>query len=239
MLALFLISALSTNFTNNPVVLVPGLFGTNLYISYDEKVNVPCFCPKKMNDELLWIPTKLVLPPFLNCVAYLSQTNFDNETQTLHNRHNVNITVKDFGKHTSVDYIIKNQIKHKDYDAQEPKGILTFYDNFGSFIKYFVGKGYEIGKNFFVTPYDWRLAPLFIDDFWDNFRKQIENAYYSTNNRKVTLLGFSMGCFMIQQFLASERLLEQNKDKMINGRKIYTSIKDQNSTISQEWILTK
>ncbi|KAK8871332.1 hypothetical protein M9Y10_007052 [Tritrichomonas musculus] len=220
----------------NPVLLVPGLFGSNLYISYDEDVDVPWFCPKKMNDELLWISTKLVLPPFINCITYLSELKFDNETQKLKNYHNVNITVKDFGRHTSVDYIVKNQIKYKNYDVQKPKSKLSFVDNFGSLIKFFVKNGYELGKNLFASPYDWRLAPLFVDDFWIKFRNQIENAYHLSNGQKVTLLGYSMGCFMIQQFLASEKLLKQNKDKMINGRKVYTAIKDENATISQEWI---
>lgn len=237
MIILLIRTALASSFsTKNPVVLIPGLFGSNLYISYDDDVKVPWFCPKKMNDELLWISTKLVLPPFTNCICYLSELQFDNETQRMKNYHNVNITVKDFGRHTSVDYIVKNQIKYKNYDVQKPKSKLSFYDNFGSLIKYFVKNGYELEKNLFVSPYDWRLAPLFVDNFWIDLKNQIESAFKKSNNQKVTLFGYSMGCFMIQQFLASERILKQNKDKTINGRKVYTSIKKENETISREWI---
>lgn len=165
-----------------------------------------------MNDELLWISTKLVLHPFTNCITYLSQLKFDNETQKLKNYLNDNITVKDFGRHTSIDYIIKNQIKYKNYDVLKPKSKLSFVDNFGSLIKFFVKKGYELEKKLFAIPYDWRLAPLFIDDFWITFRNQIEAAYHLSNDKKVTLFGYSMGCFIIQQFLASKRLLKQNKE---------------------------
>ena len=32
-----------------------------------------------MEDELLWIPTKLVLPPFVICICYQSHFNLDNK----------------------------------------------------------------------------------------------------------------------------------------------------------------
>lgn len=237
MLIFFILSSLaSSESKRKPVVLVPGLYGSNLYVSYDKSVHVPWYCPKSMEDELLWIQTKLILPPFINCVCYLSQCRFDNKTNKIESISNVNITVKDFGRHTSVDYIIKNQDKYKDYDAREGKGILNFYDNFGSFIDLYVNKGYEIGKDFFITPYDWRLAPLFVDNFWSQFKRMIEKAYDISNGQKVTLTGFSMGCFMIQQFLAAKQILENNKDKTVNGRQLLTPIKDGKNAVSQEWI---
>ena len=66
-----------------------------------------------MDDELLWISTKLVLHPFTNCITYLSQLKFDNETQKLKNYHNVNITVKDFGRHTSMIILLKIKLNTK------------------------------------------------------------------------------------------------------------------------------
>ena len=219
-----------------PIVLVPGLYGSNLYVSYDKNVNVPWYCPKTMEDELLWLPTKLVLPPFINCVAYIAQCQLDNDTLQIKNIPSVNITIKDFGRHTSVDYIVKNQDKFKDYDIQEGKKILNFYDNFGSFIDLYVKNGYEVGKDFFVTPYDWRLAPLFVDDFWHQLKNMIEDAYRISNGQKVTLTGFSMGCFMIQQFLAGKRIIDSNKNKKVNGRPILTSIKNPKLAVTQEWI---
>ncbi|KAK8876538.1 hypothetical protein M9Y10_006755 [Tritrichomonas musculus] len=45
-----------------------------------------------------------------------------------------------------------------------------------------------------------------------------------------------MGCFMIQQFLASERILKENKNKMVDERPILTSIKDPKIAVMQEWI---
>ena len=219
-----------------PIVLVPGLYGSNLYVTYDKNIHVPWYCPKSMEDELLWIPTKLVLPPFINCICYLSQCEFDNNTNSIHSIDNVNITVKDFGKRSSVDYIIKGQNHYKNHDSNDKKGFLDFYDNFGSFIDLYVKNGYEVGKDFFVAPYDWRLAPLFVDNFWPQLKNMIEKAYELSGGQKVTLTGFSMGCFMIQQFLAGERIMKYNKGKKVNGRQILTAIKDKKSVVTQRWI---
>ena len=231
-----LVLFIKADFNKKPVVLVPGLYGSNLYVSYDEKAKVPWYCPKKADNELLWIRTKLAFPPFVNCIAYLTQNKFNNETQKLENNPGVNITVEDFGRHTSVDYIVKNQAKFRDYDVKDKKGKLEFYDNFGSYIKHFINNGYKIGKDFFVAPYDWRLAPLFVDDFWTRFRKLIEEAYDKSKGKKVTLAGFSMGCFMIQQFLASKQLIRKTKGRKIDGRPLWTSIKDPQIAVSERWI---
>lgn len=233
---LFALAILVGTISNKkPIVLLPGLYGSNLYVSYNENVKVPWYCPKRMDDELLWIRTKLLLPPFLNCVALLTQVTFDNESKKIHNLPGVNMTVKDFGGRASVDYVIKNQDKFKPYDPHHEKGKLTFFDNFGSMINHFQNNGYEVGKNFLIAPYDWRLAPLFIDDYWINLRNLIEEAYNNSNGQKVTLLGFSMGCFMIQQFLASEKLLKNSQGKTIDGRPVWTSIKDPKVAVSDEW----
>lgn len=221
MLLLFIVTLLLIT-NKKPVVLMPGLYGSNLYVSYDKNTKVPWYCPKKMKDEVLWIRTKFLLPPLVNCIAYLTQNEFDNDTQTIHGIPGVNITVKDFGGKKSVDYIVKTKT-----------GKFSFIDCFGSMINYFENRGYEVGKDFFVASYDWRIAPLFIDDYWLQLRQLIEKVYYQSNGQKVTLVGFSMGCFMIQQFLASEQLIKNSQNQTINGRPIWTSIK--NPIIDESW----
>ena len=167
-----------------PVVLLPGLYGSNLHVSYGKNVKVPWYCPKKMDDEFLWIRAKFLFPPFINCIALLTQNEFDNDTQKLKSIPGVNISVKNFGGKGSVDYIVKNKGKHKE---NEPNGKFTFFDSFDSIINYFEDRGYEVGNDFFIAPYDWRRAPLFVDDYWDKLRHLIEVAYEKSNGQKVTL----------------------------------------------------
>lgn len=228
----------SSSLNKNPIVLVPGLYGSNLYAKYEKVPNIPWYCPKKMDDELLYIHAKFLIPPLYNCIAYLSQTIYDNESRQVHNLPNVKIGVRDFGGEGSVDYVIKSSSKIQKYqgdisftDRVKQKLTIKYYDSFYGFIQYYIERGYTVGEDFFAAPYDWRIAPLFVDDYWRSFRQLIENAYEKSNGQKVTLIGFSMGCFMIQQFLSSEALL--NKSSTSNTR--IPPIKNIKDIITDEW----
>ncbi|OHT04666.1 lcat-prov protein [Tritrichomonas foetus] len=172
----------------NPIVLLPPLYGTHLFATYN-KTDIPWYCPKTMNDELLWVSSKFIVPPFYNCLVLLTQGTFDNETNQIKNLPGIDIKVHDFEGEESVSYIIN--------------GTFKFIDNYYSLLKYYKQRNYTVGENLFIAPYDWRMAPLFIDDFWPKFQAIIEKAFIQ-NNEKVTLLGFSMGTFMIHYFLTEK-----------------------------------
>lgn len=86
--------------------------------------------------------------------------------------------------------------------------------SFVYFVEHFKNLGWGLQKNLFVAPYDWRIAPTFSDDFWPDFAQLIEKAYYE-NESKVTLVGFSLGGSMIQQFL-TKHCLNEWKSKFIS-----------------------
>ncbi|KAK8888131.1 hypothetical protein M9Y10_039193 [Tritrichomonas musculus] len=232
----------------NPVILVPGLYGSNLYVTYGPEIEVPWYCPKQMDDELLWIGSKFIIPPLMNCACIVSTTKFDNETNQVHNQPGVSINVHDFGGIGSVDYIIKMQSKyHQNENSTSDKNFkdtfknkisnLHFFDNFHTFIEFFESKGYTVGQNFFVAPYDWRMGPLYTDDFWPLLRELIENAYKKSHGKKITLIGFSMGTFMIQQFLAADKLIKKARyERIFNPyTRILTSVKDPKVVVSEKW----
>lgn len=233
----------------NPAILVPGLYGSNLYVTYESQINIPWYCPKRMDDELLWIGGKFMIPPLMNCACIISTTQFDNETLKVHDQPGVSINVHDFGGIGSVDYFIKMQSKYRQSlnSTTTDKNIkevlknkisnLHFFDNFHTFIEFFESNGYTVGKNFFVAPYDWRMGPLYTDDFWPNLRELIEKAYKKSHGKKVTLIGFSMGTFMIQQFLAADKLIQKAsyERKQNPYARILTSVKDPKVVVSEKW----
>lgn len=258
--ALFFFSAPQTEKT--PIILLPGLYGTNLYASYTSKTKVPWYCPSSMDDELVWVGAKFLIPPFFNCLARVLQTRYNNETGRIQNIPNVNINIHDFGGESSVDYIIKNEKKFSnedldnDYDDDlEPKSFkdffkhlfstftrdstkkhrhgFRFFDNYHSLIGEFIRQGYEIEKDFFVAPYDWRLAPAFTNEFYSKLKTLIEDVYDKTG-KKVTLLAYSMGAFMIQQFLAAEQINEEVR-KLNSTRQILASVRDPELIVSESW----
>lgn len=214
---------------HSPIVILPGLYGSNLYATYDHPAGLPWYCQQKMDDELMFLRVKFLIPPLYNCLPFLSHLNYDNETQKVFNHPGVKINVHDFGGDGAVDYIIKNQGKY--IPNQKFQGI-KFYDFYHSLITYFSKNGYRVGRNFFTAPYDWRRGPMFSDDFWPDFKKLIEEAYEKSNGKKVTLIGFSMGCFMIQQFLAAEKI---SQDPIFDQEHIKRSINDINSIVNESW----
>lgn len=248
--ALFFSLCSSFSLDKSPVILVPGLFGSTLYATYDNIRNIPFYCPRKLSDELFWLDTRFIIPPFINCFTLLSQMRFDNETQTIHNFPGVRFGIHDFGGKNSVDYIIRNQGKYQSdiMHANTSSGLfsriqqtltkikrkMVFFDQFHSLFTYFEQHNYSIGKTLFSAPYDWRLAPLFIDDFWPNFKHLIETAYKQSNGTKITLIGHSMGCLMIQQFLSAKDQMNMKSSNNFN-RKLISSIKTEKDMVDDNW----
>ncbi|KAK8860368.1 hypothetical protein M9Y10_012032 [Tritrichomonas musculus] len=173
-----------------PVILLPPLYGTNLHVSYTN-ANLPWYCPKTMNDNLLWIDPKLLVPPRYNCVLQLLQSFYNNKTGKVENRPGVDISVHDFGGEQSVQYV--------------DGGILgfQFFDTYASMLQYFKSHGYEIGRNLFTAPYDWRNAPVAIDDFWPKLKNLVEKAH-QINGEKVTIMGYSCGGYSLHRFLTAK-----------------------------------
>lgn len=235
----FILISLSKS-DKTPIILVPGLYGSNLYATYNNINDIPWYCPKKMDEEILFINAKFVVPPLYNCLAYLTQGFYDNGSRQFNNIPGVNISVRDFGGDGSVDYIIKSSSKINKMQSNDNLSFfgkiknffnIKCYDNFNSLIKYYTDRGYILGENFFAAPYDWRMAPLFIDNYWPKLEKLIENAYEKSNRKKVTLIGFSMGCFVIQQFLSSNTIFVRDSK---NNLRI-PPIKNISQTITDEW----
>ena len=86
-----------------------------------------------MNDSLIWVDPKLLIPPRFNCVFKLLQGFYDTEKDQITNRIGVNISVHDFGLDTSVKYVDSGFFGKHVVDA------------YASMIQYFKDHGYEVG----------------------------------------------------------------------------------------------
>ena len=188
-----------------PIIFVPPLYGTNLHVSYNTSyVNNHIYCSKTAYDDILWVNTKYFFPPMYNCLFNLLTVNYDKENDRYKSIPNVNISIHDFGGEESVKFI--------------DDGIMGYHiiESFQSLIQKFKNEGYEMRKNLFAAPYDWRFAVLGLDEFYVKLKKLIEEDAYEKNDRqKVTLFGFSTGGFILQHFL-SEIIDEKWKEKYIH-----------------------
>ena len=190
--------------SKKPIVILPPLYGSNLYVTYQNVSGLHSYCPQKVTDKLLWVSPSFVVPPSYNCMFQLLQVFWDNETQGYQNRENVTITTHDFGGDSTVKYV-----------AHGVGGFIKLIETFRTLLKYFRHKGYIPRKDIFAAPFDWRFAVAGLDYYWPNLQALVEHAYRSNKNTKVSIFAFSCGGFSLQQFLA-EHVSQEWKDKYLD-----------------------
>lgn len=179
----------------SPVVILPPFFGTNLWVTYNNS-NLPWYCSKSETDKLIWISTSYMLPYKMNCLFKLA-SSFIDEEGNIQNWPNATIHIHDFGGDESTNYVVHADIIHKKFVP-----LLT------NFVDHFKKQGYVMKKDLFVAPYDWRIAPAFSESFWPQLRKLIEEAYDNNDNEKITIVGFSLGGYMVHHFFTKHSTQE-------------------------------
>lgn len=132
-----------------------SIFGSNLWVTYND-TNLPWYCPKSENDKLLWLSASYLLPHKVNCMLKL-MTTFIDENGKITNWPNSSVYVRDFGGDESARYIIQTDLFHQ-----------KFGSSFVYFVEHFKKLGWEIKKDLFVAPFDWRIAPTFQSLFGQN-----------------------------------------------------------------------
>jgi hypothetical protein len=68
----------------------------------------------------------------------------------------------------------------------------------------------------FGAPYDFRVQPLYLGEFWTKLKTLIEEAYSLQGNQSVVLYGHSSGCFNMHRFLR-KKVTEEWKRKYIHS----------------------
>ena len=195
---------LTLSFSKNPVVLLPGLYGSVLQASYDKGYSEHWYCPQAMDNQVFWLDYKFAIPPMYNCLFELLRGYYDEKTDTVSSPPGVTISVPDFGGEEGMAYVDK-------------EGVLGhhFIESFASMMNYLKDKGYVIKQDLFGAPYDWRLAVSGLENaFYQQLKKLIEHAYSINNGQKVVVLGYSCGGMVIQQFF-SKFVTKQWKSKYI------------------------
>ena len=185
-----------------PIVLIPGLYGSNLKATYDNFAK-HWYCPKKMENDLFWVAYKFAIPPVYNCLFEMLQGHYDGDTNMVTSQPGIKVEAVDFGGSEGI--------------SSADTGIFGWhiFEVFGPLLEYFKKKGYTIKKNIFGAPYDWRLAMVGIEhDFYPKLKELIERSY-NINGEPAVIMGYSCGGFAIQRFL-SKFVNEEWKSKYIH-----------------------
>jgi len=177
--------------SQSPVILVPGLYGSNLVGSHGKRFSKHWYCSKQMNNSLFWVNLKYLIPPLHNCFFEMLQAHYNPYTDSIVSDPDIDIDVLDFGGSEGMSYIDK-------------EGLFGYHfvESFGPMLDYFRKRGYIVKKDLFGAPYDWRLAISGLEkSFFPKLKRLIEQAYDLNAYEKVTLVGYSCGGFCIQRFL--------------------------------------
>ena len=198
LLSFFIFSVLS----KNPIILVPGTMGSVLY----GNINLPhthWYCPKNVQNELIWLRKKFVIPPMINCIADWMTLIYNEKLGEPVNRPGVNIDIFDFGGIDGISFIDEEFLGVK---------IIPY---FSDYIEYLQKNGYIVGKTLFGCPFDWRKGLALGNEYWNKMISLVEKAY-NLNNEKVVLVGHSLGGNLIHYFL-SEKTTPEWREKYIES----------------------
>lgn len=183
----------------NPLIVLPGLGGTNLDFSIDssfksEKCNNQGLEALEKIQPGLWVnPIGLVLQK--DCMLNMLRPRYNEQAGTLENMSGLNVFprgeyVGDPLSSICLAYILNS-------DKCYP---LTNYSK--NFVNFFTDKGYKSGYNLFIQGYDFRLVPYqeHATKFFDNLKELIEKTYKITGKR-ICLVGHSLGTLLSNMFL--------------------------------------
>ena len=192
--------------SRDPIILVPGMMGSKLSVSYNRTSYL--HCPPFLNESLFWINYSYITPFHLDCLVRWLEPGFDTKK--------TEPTAGDWFDVSTVDYGgIEGVVKLDD------TGLFgkTMIMGFDKPIKYLENHGYQVKKDLFTAPYDWRRAGTGLSTFNPELKELVENAFNINEGKKVTILGYSLGGLMVNQFL-TEYIDQSWKDKYLE-RVIY------------------
>ncbi|KAG1693156.1 Group XV phospholipase A2 [Nymphon striatum] len=190
-------------FDLNPIVLVPGYTGSRLSAELNKTVSVHPWCVRKASDYIIWLNVGELLPFAINCFVDNMKLRYDNVTRRTYDADGVHITAPGFGDTKTIEYI-------------DPHQILSQGDYYGEMVKFLISKGYQRNITLRGAPYDFRRAPNEQDAYFDRLKQLIEETYVKNLYKKVVLVGHSMGCDMLLQFL-SKKVDKAWKDSRIKA----------------------
>ena len=183
-----MLTFLTLFFLKNPLILIPPLGGSQL-LGTAKNFDTHWYCFKNFENTLLWIHSDLFIPPLINCLADYFTCEWNETLKKPTSSKNIKIDTYDFGGDKGTRFVDNGIFGFK------------FGSVFDKIFKKFENNGYKIKENIFSAPYDWRMNPVSMDDYFYSLKNLIENAYNKNMNSKVILYGMSAGTMTLHEFL--------------------------------------
>jgi len=187
----------------HPVILVPGLGGSQLEARLDKEVTeiswlqhwgckwsmVSCSDWNPYEWFSIWLRLPLLLNTCLSWTVDQLRLIYDSRTHTTTNTPGVEVRVPGFGDTDTVEWLTANH--HQHLDSIHLVESLKYYKQI---VDELVNeKGYTRNVNIRGAPYDFRKAPNEMSDFTAAYVQLIEDTYSLNGNTPVVLMAHSMG----------------------------------------------
>lgn len=172
-----------------PVILVPGLEGSQLDAKLDKPSTVNWLCSRKTKDWFpIWVDVKEFFPEVIDCFMDNLSMRYNRTTRRTTNAPGVQIAPTAFGKTDGIEYL--SQGVHLD--------VISYYAHV---VDALVSVGYQRNVNVRGAPYDWRKSPNDNLDYFVNLKALVEQSFAENGNAPNVLICHSMGCLYSSYFL--------------------------------------
>ena len=171
-----------------PVILIPGTYASLLKLN-GTNLDSEWYCPRRIDDQIIWIDEAFFLPPFYNCLLDWATVYYDKENDRQASYPGASIYTWDFGELYGITYL-------------DRMGHYSFLPYYSHLIHLFEDRGWKEHQSLFGAPFDWRFGMANLDHakFWDQLKELVEKAW-RLNNERVVLLGHSLGGYVLHMFL--------------------------------------
>uniref|UniRef100_A0A0N5A8Y2 Group XV phospholipase A2 n=1 Tax=Syphacia muris TaxID=451379 RepID=A0A0N5A8Y2_9BILA len=190
--------------SGRPVVLVPGDGGSEIEAKLTGKPYVVHYTCSKFTKEYfdLWLNLENFFPLALDCWADNMKLVYNHSDGTTRNMPGVETRIPGFGTTETVEWLDKSKTSVGRY--------------FTDIVEALVSWGYRRGKDVIGAPFDWRKAPNEHMEYFDKLKATIEELYRNNGNKRVVVIGHSMGNpFML--YFYHKHVTQIWKDKFIEA----------------------
>lgn len=184
--------------SHNPVVFVPGIFGSQLEARLRRTAHVRPWCPLRTNWFDIYLNVRLLTPLLLDCFVDDLRLLYNGTSRMTHSTLGVEIRAKSFGKLESVSYLSGRHEPETEY--------------FESLVATLARQnGLKRDVNMAGAAYDFRKPPHEMSEYFDDLGKLIESLWTQNQNRSVTMICHSLGCLMSVHMLNKKPREWRNK----------------------------
>ena len=174
----------TTSAANAPVVIVPGLAGSQLRAKLTDADPPHWWCHKNHDWFTTWLVVDQLIPEQKDCLLSRLVTTFDPSDRSYHNAKGVEIDVVDFGGVDGISFL----------DPSVHESASKYFVTMIEFLEKELG--YKRGVDLHGAPYDWRMAPdhhTAPGQFYDRLQALVERTSKSNGGAKVHLIAHSLG----------------------------------------------